>query len=143
MTSPVPDDSAALKPCPCCRSAAELGQLPFEEDSPDAGGYFIRCTNEACLIGMGLRFACGDDPRPELIAAWNRRADADGWQPISTVPKDDTIVLAASPRDGGEWLMMPVRGAMLFRNTQGPTPQHLRFDATHWRPLPPVPEASR
>lgn len=61
-------------PCPCCSSPAETGQIPFDEDDPNAGGYFVRCTSDDCLIGMGLRFACGDDPRPELIRAWNRRA---------------------------------------------------------------------
>lgn len=63
-----------LLPCPLCGATAEHGQMPFEDESPDAGGYFIRCTADDCLVGMGLRFACGDDPRPELIAAWNRRA---------------------------------------------------------------------
>lgn len=81
MADPIPEErdtpESALLPCPCCGGPAEIGQLPFEEESPDAGGYFVRCMNEGCLIGMGLRFACGDDPRPELIAAWNRRADAD------------------------------------------------------------------
>ncbi len=63
-----------LKPCPFCGYDAKIGQVPIFDGHPDAGGFFVQCMSENCHGCMGLLFACGEDPRPELIAAWNRRA---------------------------------------------------------------------
>lgn len=41
-----------------------------------SGGYFIACP--ACGGSTGLRYACGDDPRPLLIEQWNRRTARSG-----------------------------------------------------------------
>ena len=79
------DDSDRLKPCPFCGGAAEMGCVRSESgEEPNEGGYFIACL--ACDASTGLRFACGDDPKPLLIEQWNRRtalaqqADpAPGW----------------------------------------------------------------
>jgi Lar family restriction alleviation protein len=67
------DDSDRLKPCPFCGGAAEIDQVRSESgDDPNEGGYFIACL--ACDASTGLRFACGEDPRPMLMEQWNRRA---------------------------------------------------------------------
>ena len=66
------DDSDRLKPCPFCGGAAEMGCVRSESgEEPNEGGYFIACL--ACDASTGLRFACGDDPKPLLIEQWNRR----------------------------------------------------------------------
>ena len=66
---------AGLLPCPFCGSEASLGIVTEGgEANPDFGGHFVQCNNERCHGCMGLRFACGDDPRPALIDAWNQRA---------------------------------------------------------------------
>lgn len=67
------DDSDRLKPCPFCGGAAEMDCVRSEAgDDPNEGGYFIACL--ACDCSTGLRFACGEDPRPLLVEAWNRLA---------------------------------------------------------------------
>lgn len=58
------------------------------------------------------------------------------WQPIETVPTDDTMFLAVCA-DGR---MMLWRGS-IFKYQNSRTPDHLQFPATHWMPLPPSPEA--
>lgn len=64
-----------LGPCPHCAAPARFGIVEDGGDAnPDFGGHFVQCTNDQCFACMGLRFACGDDPRPDLAAAWNTRA---------------------------------------------------------------------
>lgn len=64
-----------LLPCPFCGAMAEHDVVTQGgEANPDFGGHFIQCTNTRCHGCMGLRFACGDDPKPALFAAWNTRA---------------------------------------------------------------------
>lgn len=59
-----------LLPCPFCGNSKNLAIL---NERPDhSGGYFIAC--HACEASTGLRFACGDDPKPLLTEQWNRRA---------------------------------------------------------------------
>jgi hypothetical protein len=79
--TPMPDapGSDALLPCPFCGSEAHHGIVEQGgESNPDFGGHFVQCTNENCYGCVGLRFACGDDPKPELVEAWNRRAPDGG-----------------------------------------------------------------
>lgn len=59
-----------MAPCPFCGGAAVAGEID-EPDHPDFGGHFIECAE--CGAATGLRFACGDDPRPLLAEQWNRR----------------------------------------------------------------------
>jgi len=62
-----------LKPCPFCgNDDPQFGYIE-DEGSPDNGGHFIQCTKIECGASIGLRFACGDDPRPLLAEQWNRR----------------------------------------------------------------------
>jgi hypothetical protein len=64
-----------LEPCPFCGTTASHGVVTEGgEANPDFGGHFIQCDNPNCHGCMGLRFACGDDPKPHLAAAWNTRA---------------------------------------------------------------------
>lgn len=80
-----------LKPCPFCGSPAELGVVTEGgEANPDFGGHYAQCTNERCHGCMGLRFACGDDPRPELVAAWNIRA---AEQSRASTPAVDRVLI--------------------------------------------------
>jgi hypothetical protein len=62
--SEVRDDSDRLKNCPFCKGAAEFDQAP-------CGGYFVEC--QRCGASTGLRYACGDDPKPLLMEQWNTR----------------------------------------------------------------------
>lgn len=65
-----------LLPCPFCGSSAGFGVVTNGgEANPDFGGHFVQCGNELCHACMGLRFACGDDPKPALRDAWNARKD--------------------------------------------------------------------
>lgn len=74
------DDSDRLKPCPFCGGAAEMDCVRSEDGSdPNEGGYFVVCR--ACDCSTGLRFACGEDPKPLLIEQWNRRAVQEDGRP--------------------------------------------------------------
>lgn len=70
----------ALLSCPCCGSAAAVRYVdPSEvsESNPNAGAYYIECTEPTCAITTNLRFPSMGDPLPELREVWNRRtADA-------------------------------------------------------------------
>ena len=63
--------SDTLLPCPFCGCKAVFDEVT-DEDSPDFGGHFVRCTR--CLGSVGLQFANKEDPRPGLTEKWNRRA---------------------------------------------------------------------
>ena len=70
--TPSPSLADELEPCAHCGSRATFGVVTEGgENNPDFGGHFVQCTNEKCHACMGLRFACGDDPRPALRDAWN------------------------------------------------------------------------
>lgn len=62
--------SDTLLPCPFCGCKAVFDEVT-DEDSPDFGGHFVRCTR--CLGSVGLQFANKEDPRPGLTEKWNRR----------------------------------------------------------------------
>lgn len=143
-----------LLPCPFCGGGARLGVVDQGgEANPDFGGHFVQCENDKCHACMGLRLACGDDARPELVAAWNTRPAADAlatlradeWQPIETAPKDGTWVWAFWPVQATEYQQRATR--WLKGATDGP----FWIDAedwidwtqpTHWRPLPAPPSVS-
>lgn len=73
MTTPTPD----LLPCPFCGS----DKVATKNEHTDlSGGYYIECS--ACLASTGLRFACGEDPRPMLVEQWNRRAELEAHKPL-------------------------------------------------------------
>lgn len=57
-----------------------------------------------------------------------------GWQDIETAPKDDTMFLACCA-DG----RMMIWSGRIFALQDERTPDHLRFPATDWMPLPKPP----
>ena len=54
------------------------------------------------------------------------------WRGIESLPDDENIILAKT-NDGR---VMIYRGSILARNLRGPTPEHLRFPAVKWMPVP-------
>lgn len=63
----------------------------------------------------------------------NRVADANGWYPIDTAPKDGSWVWVTE--DSGTWMDM-----VRWRNGHWSNFQMSVFhDASHWRPLPQPP----
>lgn len=62
------------------------------------------------------------------------------WQPMDTVPKDGTVIIAHDPEYGDDFVHMVYWSIALEKWTDGITPNH--FDPTHWVPLPPGPEES-
>jgi len=66
------------------------------------------------------------------------------WHSISTHPKGDRLFLAYCPPDPSfpDGRIMIWTGEMFARQNER-TPDHLRFPATHWRPLPEPPRKSR
>jgi hypothetical protein len=79
-----------LLPCPCCGSDANFHQVEVKENA-DYGGQYIEC--ECCGLSTNMRFAWGDDPKPLLAEAWNRRST-----PAEGALTDDdmtTLVLCA------------------------------------------------
>ena len=70
-----------------------------------------------------------------------RHADP-GWKSIETAPKDQTAFLAWCPpcAEFPDGRMMQWNGSILALQNDR-TPAHLRFPATHWRPMPRPPVA--
>jgi len=68
------------------------------------------------------------------------KVEGDGWRPIESAPKDETLFLAYCPADEDfpDGRMMIWKGS-IFAFQKNPTPNHLQFPATHWRPLPSAP----
>lgn len=69
---------AELLPCAHCGS----DKVALRNQDPDylSGGYYIEC--QKCGASTGLRFACGEDPKPLLVEQWNRRALPAGLEPV-------------------------------------------------------------
>ncbi len=63
------NSSAPLLPCPFCGGAAAVQK---ESPADNSGGYFVDC--KSCRASTNLRYSCGDDPVPLLVAEWNARA---------------------------------------------------------------------
>lgn len=68
------------------------------------------------------------------------KVEGDGWLPIESAPTDETLFLAYCPSDEDfpDGRMMIWKGS-IFAFQKNPTPNHLQFPATHWRPLPSAP----
>ena len=92
---------------------------------------FVRALRDP--IGADTEFELSEGQATALLRA---RENADGWRPIETAPKDGTLILAWVP-DGR---MMIWRADLLAHGLSARTPEHLKFPATHWRPLPAPPE---
>ena len=64
------------------------------------------------------------------------------WQPIETVPTDNTMFIAYCPPDA-KWpngRMMMWSGEIFAKSDRAPF--HLQYPATHWMPLPSPPVRS-
>jgi hypothetical protein len=59
-----------------------------------------------------------------------------GWQPIETVPRDDTPVLMT---DGEAFWVGRTDGEYWSVETTWPITENMNRDASHWMPLPPSP----
>ena len=94
---------AALLPCAHCGST----RASTQNQDPDhlTGGYYIECQD--CGASTGLRFACGEDPKPLLVEQWNRRAPVDqtaralpaGMTPAHTQRHEDICGNEVGPPD--------------------------------------------
>lgn len=60
-------------------------------------------------------------------------AQAVAWRSIESRPTDDTFILARTDDDRPA---MVWKASILARNLAGPTPEHLRYPATKWMPIP-------
>jgi hypothetical protein len=105
---------AGLLPCPFCGSEALLGIVTEGgEANPDFGGHFVQCNNERCHGCMGLRFACGDDPRPALVDAWNKRATPEpAGDLVETIAK--AMMAVSRPNANPDDLTPAPRGTIGF-----------------------------
>lgn len=81
----------ALLPCPFCGGKPEQFCIDDEGDE-NYGGHGIQCTK--CGASTNLRFACGDDPVPLQVEAWNRRA-ALSAQPAASAQGEASELIAA------------------------------------------------
>lgn len=96
-----------LLPCPFCGGGA-MFHVVDDEGSQDHGGHFIACRG--CNASTGLRFACGDDPKPMLVEEWNRRATAAPAQPDDLARRLAGYVEEYENIGGGVWACVRCRG---------------------------------
>lgn len=115
------DDSDRLKPCPFCGGEAVTGCIDTEtQDHPDEGGHFISCNK--CGASTGLRFACGEDPLPLLMEAWNKRThDAEAIKSelralvFGDIVHSQVLAMQAAVLEG--YLKTPAHGMQWIVNT--------------------------
>lgn len=73
------------------------------------------------------------------------RADARGWQPIETAPKDGSSVMLAREDDDfswvceGHWDRAGLHSGWYAANTHWTDATGDALDPTHWQPLPAPP----
>lgn len=79
---------------------------------------------------------------PVLIAARDALLAQGEWQDIATLKDAPDIVLAGVPACSKfpNGRVMPYGRDLLLQNLKGPTPEHLQFPATGWKPLPEAPK---
>lgn len=58
-------DEKELLPCPFCGAPANVLNIPREPS------YYVECSD--CKATSAIVTACGDEPRPALVARWNKR----------------------------------------------------------------------
>jgi len=116
-----------LLPCPFCGEQLVLRCNPGGRGSTHDFyyEYYICPTIECITHNIRVTF--------EDRAAWNRRAPAEQWRPISEAPEYEEIIMAKAP-DGGKYLK-PRYGIGAIA--------HGMFcdwgwtcEPTHWMPLP-------
>lgn len=62
-----------LKPCPCCGAPAKMMQ-------GDTGWTWVECTH--CGLATMYRISAGDDCRPLVAEAWNKRTPASAQEAL-------------------------------------------------------------
>ena len=124
-----------LKPCPFCGGEIEITEHEGISDD-DIDGYSICCP---CVFG-------GED-KDAVIKAWNTRTaivEAQEWNPIETIPKDETyenfagefyqdFVFYIQLSDGSEYKFQEIGVYKTIIEAHGK-------DVTHWKhkSLPPI-----
>jgi hypothetical protein len=76
-------------------------------------------------------------PAHEVAALLVTMAEAMEWRPIETAPKDGMFLAGWADGSGRSCVM----AADIYHAQKGRqyTPPHLRFECTHWMPLPAPP----
>ena len=101
--------------------------IPMTREEEEAGRH-IEFDDSVCHIDCAERERYPDErPRPRAEPIHILR-----WRSIKTAPKDDTLIIAACA-DGRRMIW---RGAILAGAMRESTPEHLRFPAVAWMPLP-------
>ncbi|NSY95783.1 DUF551 domain-containing protein [Agrobacterium tumefaciens] len=122
-----------LKPCPFCGGPASIEQYGDRSQST-----IYNCRNCSCSLETGEEFNHG--------AQWNCRAEAAGWQPIETAPKDGTTFIAVMaeayrPRA----TLCKLKDGKFLSPSQGEkfvVPGWNQWFPTHWMPLPTPPSTN-
>ncbi len=134
----LPLDEYGLAPCPFCGT-------PWS----DGGCYPITRNEDWWRVACGNVEGCGAsierETREATIAAWNRRAlldawlgeaDDNGWQPISTAPRDGSYIWVACEH----CMRIACWSEDRWRDLDGKYPRlDVLFTPTHWRRIPPLP----
>ncbi len=77
--------------------------------------------------------------------AWLARAEADGWRPIESAPRDGTLILLARGErvTYGHWVRLEDAEDIdepYWHSWDGGFLTDPEYDATHWMPLPAPPK---
>lgn len=91
----VSNENELLARCPFCGGEAALTPVPTTQKA-DCCEVYVRCM-DCDAVGPGITYEWGteqDDPHPEAIAAWNRRAEP---APSSPVPVEAVQTVPAKP----------------------------------------------
>lgn len=101
--------------------------IPMTREEEEAGRH-IEFDENIFHIDCAERERYPDErPRPRAESIFVLR-----WRSMKTAPTDDTLILAAT-EDGRRMIF---RGSILAGAMKASTPEHLRFPAVAWMPLP-------
>ena len=96
------------------------------------------------MVEAGMR--SDENHRPDYAAIWRAMWDAapvvDGWQTIASAPRDQPIWIYAPPFTDGCEKLPSIQCVCHWHPDAGFCVDELR-SITHWRALPPPPDAER
>jgi hypothetical protein len=97
---------------------ARFDRVPDDEDDQNSGDEYVECGS--CGLTTSLRFACGDEVRPLLAEAWNRRvAPAHPPQPVD--PKVvEAVRVASSLNWAPRYRILLMRAVAILRGEPDP-----------------------